>query len=164
MDGTCNGLQHYSAIGRDNVGARKVNLADAPKPGDVYTAVLDLVKKKVANEQRPEYQKIAKLVYPYLVRKTVKQTVMTSVYGVTFIGAREQIQKQLKDISIYSDTALLSKTAIYLALYTQEAIGNLFADADRIRDWLKSTARSVAAQERPMIWESQIGYYICDLG
>lgn len=30
-------------------------------------------------------------------RKTIKQTVMTSVYGVTFIGAREQIYKQLQN-------------------------------------------------------------------
>lgn len=30
-------------------------------------------------------------------RKMVKQTVMTSVYGVTFIGAREQIRKRLKE-------------------------------------------------------------------
>ena len=28
-------------------------------------------------------------------RKVVKQTVMTSVYGVTFVGAREQIEGQL---------------------------------------------------------------------
>ena len=30
-------------------------------------------------------------------RKTIKQTVMTSVYGVTFIGAKEQIHRQLRD-------------------------------------------------------------------
>ena len=27
----------------------------------------------------------------------MKQTVMTSVYGVTFIGARDQIRKRLKE-------------------------------------------------------------------
>ena len=32
-------------------------------------------------------------------RKIVKQTVMTSVYGVTYIGAREQIANRLKDIN-----------------------------------------------------------------
>lgn len=30
-------------------------------------------------------------------RKLVKQTVMTSVYGVTFIGARDQIKQRLKE-------------------------------------------------------------------
>ena len=31
-----------------------------------------------------------------IARKTCKQTIMTSVYGVTFMGARMQILKQLK--------------------------------------------------------------------
>lgn len=30
-------------------------------------------------------------------RKVVKQTVMTSVYGVTYIGARKQIQARLQE-------------------------------------------------------------------
>lgn len=40
------------------------------------------------------------MFYIYLMkvdRKLVKQTVMTSVYGVTFVGAREQIKKRLKE-------------------------------------------------------------------
>ncbi len=160
MDGSCNGLQHYAAIGRDSSGGRKVNLADSPKPGDVYTAVLELVKGKVACESRPEYKEIARLVYPHLQRKVVKQTVMTSVYGVMFIGARTQIQRQLKDLNAFHDDKLLFKASSYLAHCTLEAIGNLFADADRIRDWFKSTAKSVASHNRPMAWESPIGY--CD--
>lgn len=32
-----------------------------------------------------------------VTRKIVKQTVMTSVYGVTFIGARDQIRNAMKD-------------------------------------------------------------------
>lgn len=55
----------------------------------MYTAVLELVKEEVRNENRPEYVEIAKSLEPYLVRKIIKQTVMTSVYGVTFVGARE---------------------------------------------------------------------------
>jgi hypothetical protein len=33
MDGSCNGLQHYAALGRDEAGGRAVNLlpADAPQ-------------------------------------------------------------------------------------------------------------------------------------
>merc|ERR1712157_425897 len=39
QDGSCNGLQHYAALGRDRSGGEKVNLVDSDKPGDVYTAV-----------------------------------------------------------------------------------------------------------------------------
>lgn len=42
-------------------------------------------------------QKLAHLVQPFVVRKTIKQTVMTTVYGVTFIGAKKQIYERLMD-------------------------------------------------------------------
>jgi hypothetical protein len=52
QDGTCNGLQHYAALGGDEEGARHVNLACVPsddKPQDLYGAVaariLALVKE-----------------------------------------------------------------------------------------------------------------------
>ena len=40
MDGSCNGLQHYAALGRDVEGAIKVNLAPSAAPQDVYIAVV----------------------------------------------------------------------------------------------------------------------------
>lgn len=43
---------------------------------------------------------------------------MTSVYGVTFIGAKSQIQRQLKDQKIFSDPDDEYKASIYLAKYT----------------------------------------------
>eukprot|EP00798_Chlamydomonas_sp_ICE-L_P018056 gene18056-24479_t len=48
QDGTCNGLQHYAALGRDVGGATAVNLKNADKPQDVYMAVAKLVEDKVS--------------------------------------------------------------------------------------------------------------------
>lgn len=39
-------------------------------------------------------------------RKVIKQTVMTTVYGVTRFGARLQIAKQLKDIDDFPKDAV----------------------------------------------------------
>lgn len=39
QDGSCNGLQHYAALGRDSVGAASVNLASSDVPQDVYSGV-----------------------------------------------------------------------------------------------------------------------------
>ena len=39
LDGSCNGLQHYSAALRDEEGARHVNLLPSAKPADIYGAV-----------------------------------------------------------------------------------------------------------------------------
>ena len=93
VDGSCNGMQHYAAFGRDGNGGRQVNLADSERPGDVYTAILRLVLQEIEGERRPEYADIAGSLKGHVTRKVIKQTVMTSVYGVTFIGARAQIQR-----------------------------------------------------------------------
>ena len=48
-------------------------------------------KKALKNNQA------AKLVNGLIDRGVVKRTVMTSVYGVTYIGARTQIQEKLEE-------------------------------------------------------------------
>jgi hypothetical protein len=46
QDGSCNGLQHYAALGRDVTGARSVNLKqEGDFPADVYSDVVDLVSR-----------------------------------------------------------------------------------------------------------------------
>ena len=47
VDGSCNGMQHYAALGKDTAGAMQVNLDRTPKPGDVYTGILKLVKAEI---------------------------------------------------------------------------------------------------------------------
>ncbi|XP_061743914.1 DNA-directed RNA polymerase, mitochondrial isoform X2 [Nerophis ophidion] len=39
QDGSCNGLQHYAALGRDIIGATSVNLVPCDVPQDVYSGV-----------------------------------------------------------------------------------------------------------------------------
>ena len=98
QDGTCNGLQHYAALGGDARGARQVNLDNTDRPSDVYTYVGNMVEKRMKEDvERNPDNKYAQLLIGKVSRKVVKQTVMTTVYGVTFVGAREQIEKQLKE-------------------------------------------------------------------
>jgi DNA-directed RNA polymerase len=101
-DGSCNGLQHYAALGRDLWGGSCVNLTPSDKPQDVYARVLDTVRSKLATEaatpSSPRARMAAKLLAGGgVTRKIVKQTVMTSVYGVTHIGARDQILARLQE-------------------------------------------------------------------
>lgn len=44
QDGSCNGLQHYAAMGRDERGAASVSLEDCVRPRDVYTDVAEVVR------------------------------------------------------------------------------------------------------------------------
>jgi len=65
---------------------------NAVKPGDLYSHVARMVEGKVkldAEDELSQSNKIAKKLSGNVKRKVVKQTVMTSVYGVTFVGARK---------------------------------------------------------------------------
>ena len=107
QDGSCNGLQHYAALGRDAHGGEQVNLTSSSKPQDVYSTVKDRVQEIVddyaAQYDEKEFEEefhsatgeakarlqnayCAHLLQDKITRKVVKQTVMTSVYGVTFVG------------------------------------------------------------------------------
>ena len=95
QDGSCNGLQHYAALGRDAAGAEAVNLLDSPEPQDVYGVVAAKFAAMVAEDatrstDTPEGQ-YARSLLGHTDRKLVKQTVMTTVYGVTMRGARDQV-------------------------------------------------------------------------
>lgn len=48
-------------------------------------------------------------------RKLVKQTVMTSVYGVTYIGARDQIKRRLKERCAIADEGEVFSASCYAA-------------------------------------------------
>ena len=157
VDGSCNGMQHYAAFGRDGNGGRQVNLADSERPGDVYTAILKLVIKEIEKETNPDHLEIAESLKGKVSRKVIKQTVMTSVYGVTFIGARAQIQRQLKEKRLYETNGELYKASSYLAKLTIKCIGDLFKDANNIKDWFAKGAKTVAATGEPVKWLTPMG-------
>jgi DNA-directed RNA polymerase len=50
QDGSCNGLQHYAALGHDRYGAKQVNLVPADRPQDVYEEVAKLVEVARVND------------------------------------------------------------------------------------------------------------------
>ncbi|KAL6308760.1 DNA/RNA polymerase [Sparassis latifolia] len=147
QDGTCNGLQHYAALGGDATGAKQVNLDVTEKPSDVYTHVATMVAQLMQKDLKKGH-KYAKMLDGKISRKVVKQTVMTTVYGVTFVGAREQIEKQLKDRGdIPAEECWLA--ASYIAKKVLASIGNLFKGANEIQSWLNISARLIAKSIPP---------------
>jgi DNA-directed RNA polymerase, mitochondrial len=97
-------------------------------------------------------------------RKVVKQTVMTSVYGVTFIGARNQIQARLEEKFeaqgiIHPDDidAKAHACASFVARITLEALEELFTGARGTMAWLGDCARIVAKEGHTMSWITPLG-------
>ncbi|KAK1566412.1 DNA-dependent RNA polymerase [Colletotrichum navitas] len=138
QDGTCNGLQHYAALGGDSWGARQVNLEPGDKPADVYSAVANIVKDHIAKDAAAG-NAFGLAMNGKITRKVVKQTVMTNVYGVTFAGAKKQVCKQLDALypnlpeeSGFSSLVLAS----YVATLVFKALSSMFSGAHHIQYWL----------------------------
>lgn len=81
QDGSCNGLQHYAALGRDQIGAENVNLQPSYVPQDVYSSVAVMVNQ-LRQVDADNGLDIAQLLDGFVTRKVIKQTVMTTVYGI----------------------------------------------------------------------------------
>jgi DNA-directed RNA polymerase len=79
QDGTCNGLQHYAALGGDVQGARQVNLDVTDRPSDVYTYVANMVEAELT-QAAEKGDKFALLMQGKVTRKVVKQTVSGQSY------------------------------------------------------------------------------------
>ncbi|CZS89198.1 related to DNA-directed RNA polymerase, mitochondrial [Rhynchosporium agropyri] len=146
QDGTCNGLQHYAALGGDTWGARQVNLEPGDRPADVYTAVADLVKASI-REDAANGDERGLILQDKITRKVVKQTVMTNVYGVTFIGAKAQVRRQLvtgfPNLPKEGPTNMNMLSA-YIATKIFTALSTMFKGAHDIQYWLGDCATRIS--------------------
>eukprot|EP00621_Florenciella_sp_RCC1693_P014017 CAMPEP_0182545598 /NCGR_PEP_ID=MMETSP1323-20130603/34750_1 /TAXON_ID=236787 /ORGANISM="Florenciella parvula, Strain RCC1693" /LENGTH=229 /DNA_ID=CAMNT_0024756759 /DNA_START=10 /DNA_END=699 /DNA_ORIENTATION=+ len=88
---------------------------------------------------------------------------MTSVYGVTFIGARKQIQARLEEKLAETDMdpddieGAAYGAGHYVARITMDALTELFTGARDIMEWLAECARLVAKEGQPVSWVTPLG-------
>eukprot|EP01129_Flabellula_baltica_P012115 TRINITY_DN5418_c0_g1_i1.p1 TRINITY_DN5418_c0_g1~~TRINITY_DN5418_c0_g1_i1.p1 ORF type:complete len:915 (-),score=191.24 TRINITY_DN5418_c0_g1_i1:1274-4018(-) len=156
QDGTCNGLQHYAALGGDISGALSVNVLPSPSPRDVYSDVLALVRMRVETDAANGVE-IAIKLKDRLHRKIIKQTVMTNVYGVTFVGARKQIANALRDKYPEMDDEDVLAGSKYLAHKTFDSIREMFNGAKNIMDWLTVSANIISKAKQRVNWITPLG-------
>ncbi|KAG0249500.1 DNA-directed RNA polymerase [Mortierella polycephala] len=142
QDGTCNGLQHYAALGGDMAGAQQVNLVPSDSPQDVYSGVAQAVERMLEKQAEAGVEQ-AQILVGKMTRKIVKQTVMTNVYGVTFIGARAQIENRLKETEGIPEDKVRGLST-YLTQQVFASLGEMFTGARAIQDWLAESARRIA--------------------
>lgn len=159
MDGSCSGLQHFSAMLRDPMGARATNLIDHDAPADIYTEVLD--KVRVALVKADDSVAHQWLRDGKLNRKIVKRPCMTYAYSVTSAGMRDQILDEMRKqgqgedwLEGYTDY----EGAMYLAPVVEQAIRDTVDRAASAMDWLKACAALIAGSELPVNWQTPDGF------
>lgn len=187
MDGTCNGLQNFSAMLLDEVGGKAVNLVPGDKPNDIYQTVADLVivklgeisaacpqelsPKEITDKETKETKTIMvesdgsmarKWLAFNITRKVTKRPVMTLAYGASEFGFRQQV---------YEDTVVQWKTAAgdafpfenafggagFMGKLIWECVGEVVVAARGAMDWLQAVAKIASKEGLPVVWTTPTG-------
>lgn len=188
LDGSCNGLQHYSAALRDPVGGKAVNLLPSESPQDIYAEVAEVVKGKlraflepdsprsganaryaVLTERGVDLPTLARKWLAFgLDRKITKRAVMTLPYGATQFSCREFIEEALRDkIEDGAHNPFATETrdglfdaSLFLQPMVWEAIGEVVKAAREGMAWLKECAQLAAKEGLPICWTTPDGFLV----
>lgn len=157
MDGTCNGLQHLSAMLRDSKGGEAVNLVPAMRPHDIYTEVLEELKKLLETEassaENPTDRFMAASWMEHMIRAVAKRPVMTTPYGVSSYGVRDQILDQITDNNWFHGSVIkYTDWALWLTKRMQAAITSTITAAPLAMGWMQEASRAIAKVD-----EEQVG-------
>lgn len=172
FDGSCSGLQHFSAMLMDSVGGSAVNLCPDAKVNDIYNIVakkvIEILKKDLEEgtidtiekdeeaeegEEGGEYIKkgtksLAKEWLDYgITRKVTKRPTMTLCYGACQYGFGEQILEDTIYPALSKNPIAFSKprqAARYLAEKIWEALGSTVIKAVEAMAWLQETSTLLA--------------------
>ena len=153
------GLQHYSAMMRDEVGGKATNLIPANKPNDVYGLVAEKVIEKLQSKTDP----MAKKWLDYGIdRKICKKPVMCLPYSLTQYSCRQYIQdhveKELVERNKQHDFGEdLFRSTHWLTKVVWESINEVIVGAKDIMKFLKDVAKLVASENLPVAWTSPLG-------
>lgn len=175
-DGTCSGLQHYSAMLRDEVGGSAVNLVDHERPADIYQQVADKVlkiverdamsgtldeveKEEVGGGQRVHFgtRSMAQAWLAHgVTRKVVKRNVMTLAYGSGQYGFQEQIIEDTTKGNPHFDRFAVP-CAKYLAKLVWQEVQTTVVSATEGMKYLKALAKVLTKHGLPVNWWTPLG-------
>jgi len=155
FDGTASGLQHYSAMLRDEVGAKHVNLLPLASPSDIYSVVADHLNNTLYSEIDDP------LARAWLVmgvdRKTTKRGCMTLGYGSRSFGFSSQLQEDiLKNADV--DATLKPYMASFLAKRLYASASNTVIKAVEGMEWVRGVARHMTKNGKSVKWVTPDGF------
>jgi DNA-directed RNA polymerase len=160
LDGSNSGLQHFSALLRDPVGARAVNLIPGEAPSDVYEEVASRTQKRIDNDQRPE---AAVWRGGKVTRSIAKRPTMTYVYSATRYGMQDMVLQTLNELDAESAEPYLGgadnyAAAHYLSYILFDAVGEVVAAATSAMEWLRQVAKVATNADVPLAWTTPDGF------
>lgn len=160
-DGSCNGIQHFSAMLRDRIGGAATNLIPAPVPSDIYSDVARIATERLRRDSDPMAGKWLAVVdgrwSGTLPRKLAKTPVMTLPYGSTQRTCTDSIFAYCysEDRKLFDSNF---QAAIFLTPILWDSISDTVVKARQAMDWLQDVAGRLAGEGWYMEWTSPSGF------
>lgn len=164
LDGSCNGLQHYSAMLRDEIGGRAVNITKNVVMSDIYKEVATVAAAKMACSTDTADEAVRrKWADQGLDRTLTKRSVMTTPYGVTQRSAVKYVQEDylMKGKAPCFSQAEYYNAAICAMNYIWPSIGEVVIKAREAMDWLRQAGRELGKKgesDGVIFWSSASGF------
>lgn len=148
MDGSCNGLQNFSAMLRDEVGGRATNLTANEVMEDIYRRVAEAATARMARLPDDAKRIRSRWLAHGIARAVVKRSVMTTPYGVTRRSAEDYV---ITDYLAKGEAPCFKpeeyrEAARLLMECAWPAIGDVVVKSREAMDWLRKVVRAVVAQ------------------
>lgn len=174
LDGSCNGLQHFSAMLRDPVGGKAVNLLPCEKPNDIYQEVCNVVIAKltamcpvdttgdfsVHTDKLDEARMACQWLDLKPNRALTKRPVMVLPYGGTIFSCREYVLDWLDDQPSHPFGEGTQKAVSFMAKLVWNSITEVVVAARQAMDWLQKAARVAANEGLPVTWTTPDGFHV----
>lgn len=186
FDGSCSGLQHFSAMLRDEVGGEAVNLKPDDHVHDIYGIVAkkvnELLKKDMqegtddtieATEDDSSYLKkgtksLAKEWLDHGVSRSVtKRPTMTLCYGASKFGFADQILEDTVYPALAHNPLSFSKpsqSARYMAGLIWDSLKGVVVKAVEAMEWLQTASgllakdKNIEGKNLPTTWITPAGF------
>lgn len=174
FDGSCSGIQHFSAMLRDHIGGHAVNLTPSGKVQDIYRIVSDRIEEElkvllvngtdnevVTHEDKKTGEiterlklgtrELARQWLTYgMSRKVTKRSVMTLAYGSKEYGFADQVYEDIVMPAIDSGYGAMftepSQASRFMAKMIWEAVSVTVVAAVDAMKWLQGAAKLLAAE------------------
>ena len=160
-DGSCNGLQHLSAILLDEKGGKATNLIASDLPQDIYTQVAEETIRRVKEDDTELARKCLEFG---IDRKIAKRPVMIVPYSGTRHACRTYIEEAIQEKidagtpNIFGDD--LFEPSNYLSLHVWDAIADVITSAKQVMDYIKSVAGVYADHNKHMEWVTPTNWLV----
>ncbi len=158
LDGSCNGLQHFSAMLRDEVGGKATNLVPSDKPSDIYQMVADKVNQSIKDDTSAiaiAWKKVG------VTRKATKRCVMTLPYGATEFAFKEFVKAYVLENgaeALFGEAHKDYSAYIYMAKKINEALKGTVTKAMEAMSWLQMLAGMACEHRTSLHWVTPAGF------